>query len=287
MDVQTVSYRSARAPELFTESLRETGFAVLTEHGVDPTLMADVLGEWRDFFDSPAKFRYRFDPAVQSGYFPFRSENAKGYSVKDLKEFFHLYVWTPLPDGISSRTQDLFDRLTTLAVSLLGWVDDHLPPDVRAGLSMPLRDMIVGSRDTLMRPIHYPPLTGAEEPGAIRAAAHEDINLITLLPAATAPGLEVLDTSGVWHAVPCDPGSLVVNSGDMLQLATRGAYRSTTHRVVNPPAAEAGTDRYSIPLFLHPRGDVRLSKKHTSASYLRERLQEIGLIAGRDRDEKD
>ncbi len=114
--------------------------------------------------------------------------------------------------------------------------------------------------------------------GAIRAAAHEDINLITLLPAATATGLEILDNQGNWHEVPCTMGDLVVNVGDMLQLASQGYYRSTTHRVVNPVGALVGRSRYSMPLFLHPRPEVILADGVTAKSYLQKRLREIGLV---------
>ena len=121
----------------------------------------------------------------------------------------------------------------------------------------------------------------------MRAAAHEDINLITLLPAATAPGLEVLDTQGRWHSVKCDPGTIAINAGDMLQMASCGFFKSTTHRVVNPRGPEARLPRYSMPLFLHPRAEVRLSAEHTAKSYLEERLRELGLLkAGETKAEK-
>jgi isopenicillin N synthase-like dioxygenase len=113
------------------------------------------------------------------------------------------------------------------------------------------------------------------EPGAVRAAAHEDINLITLLPAATQPGLEVQDLKGNWHKIECDPGTIVVNVGDMLQEASGGVFKSTTHRVVNPEGENVA--RYSIPLFVHPRSECVLSKKYTAGQYLDERLKEIGL----------
>src|SRR6185312_15947729 len=112
----------------------------------------------------------------------------------------------------------------------------------------------------------------------IRAAAHEDINLITVLIAATSPGLQVKDANGNWHEVQCHPGTLVINSGDMLKMATGGFYGSTTHRVVNPAGPEAKKPRYSMPLFLHARKNVRLNEKYTAGSYLEERLLEIGLL---------
>jgi len=129
----------------------------------------------------------------------------------------------------------------------------------------------------LLRILHYPPLTASVADGAVRAAEHEDINLITLLPAATAPGLEVKDVHGNWHAVPCDPGAVVVNAADMLQACTEHYYISTTHRVVNPEDENKHRSRYSMPLFLHAHPDVRLTGQLTAGQYLTQRLHEIGL----------
>jgi isopenicillin N synthase-like dioxygenase len=277
MDVQTVRYGDVDAPGRLTRSLVETGFAVLTEHPVPRDTIATVYQEWQRFFASPDKGEFRFDPVRQDGYFPFRSENAKGHAQKDLKEFFHVYPGTRLPGWMSQGTRQLYDALASLAGELLGWVEDHTPAEVRARFSRPLRRMIEGSPQTLFRILHYPPLSGGEEAGAVRAAAHEDINLITLLVAATAPGLQVKDRAGRWRDVPADQGSVVVNSGDMLAMASGGHYPSTTHRVVNPPGEEARRSRLSMPLFLHPWPEVRLSATHTAREYLDERLREIGL----------
>lgn len=279
MDVLRISYGSAEAGERLTSSLTETGFAVLTDHPVPPELVREAYGEWERFFASPAKHDYTFDPRAQDGYFPYLSENAKGRHQKDLKEFFHVYPKTRLPEGVSDRTRALYDSLSALAGELLALIEDHMPDEARAHLSMPLREMVEGSPRILLRILNYPPLTGAEEQGAIRAAAHEDINLITLLVAATEPGLQVCDTRGAWHDVPSDPGNVVINAGDMLQMATGGFFRSTSHRVVNPAGESAGRSRLSMPLFLHPWPEVRLSDTHTAGSYLEERLREIGLKA--------
>lgn len=277
MDVLTVRYGEPEAPERLTRSLRETGFAVLTGHPVPRDSIAATYAEWQRFFASPEKESFRFDPVKQDGYFPFRSENAKGHPQKDLKEFFHVYPGTRLPGWMSQNTARLYDALAALAGELLGWIEDHTPGDVRSSFSQPLRRMVEGSPQTLFRILHYPPLAGDEEAGAVRAAAHEDINLITLLVAATAPGLQVQDAGGRWLDVPADPGSVVVNSGDMLAMASGGHYRSTTHRVVNPPGEESRRSRLSMPLFLHPWPEVRLSATHTAREYLDERLREIGL----------
>jgi isopenicillin N synthase-like dioxygenase len=157
----------------------------------------------------------------------------------------------------------------------LQWVEQYTPAEVQEKYSMPLSQMIQGSEQTLLRVLHYPPLRGDEEPGAVRAAAHGDINLLTILPAATAAGLQVVGKDGEWHDVPCDFGMLIVNIGDMLQEASAGYYPSTIHRVLNPTGEEAKKSRVSLPLFLHPRPDVVLSERHTAGSYLTERLQEL------------
>jgi len=277
MKVLSVDYRSADASGRFERSIRDTGFAVVTGHPVPATTIEAAYREWAAFFGSEEKHRYTFDPERQDGYFPFRSENAKDHPQKDLKEFFHVYPGTTLPAGLSGATRELYAALSALAGELLGWIEDHAPGGVRAAFSMPLREMVGESPQTLFRILHYPPLTGAEEEGAVRAAAHEDINLITLLVAATAPGLQVKDAAGAWWDVPADPGSIVVNSGDMLQMASGGYYRSTTHRVVNPSGEDARRPRLSMPLFLHPWPHVRLSATHTAGEYLDERLREIGL----------
>ena len=119
--------------------------------------------------------------------------------------------------------------------------------------------------------------SGDEEVDAIRAAAHEDINLITLLVSPSAPGLQALDKEGVWQSVPCKKNTITVNIGDMLQECTQGYYRSTKHRVVNPSGDIKNISRYSMPLFLHPREQVRLSERYTAKQYLGERIRELGL----------
>jgi isopenicillin N synthase-like dioxygenase len=152
---------------------------------------------------------------------------------------------------------------------------------VRKHYSMPLPDMIAGCDQTLLRVLHYPPLRGDEPPGSERAAAHGDINLLTILPAATEPGLQVLgkelDAQGQrqWFDVPCDFGLLIVNIGDMLEEASGHYYPSTTHRVLNPAGEGRFKSRVSLPLFLHPRREVRLSERYTVGSYFEERMQEL------------
>lgn len=285
-DALKVSYKQPDSKQRLTESLHQIGFAVLTDHPISSALIAATYDEWQHFFNSETKHCYTFDPAIQSGYFPFQTEQAKGYNQPDLKEFFHLYDWGIMPDRFSLKSRQLFHQMSRLAAELLAWIESLMPADIRSQLTMPLCHMIADSRAkcsraTLMRILHYPPLTDTksnlELEGAVRAAPHEDINLITLLPAATASGLEILDHQGIWHAVPSNPGDIVINVGDMLQMASHGYFRSTTHRVINPQCSEADRSRYSMPLFLHPRSDVLLAGTTTAGDYLQQRLREIGL----------
>ncbi len=160
----------------------------------------------------------------------------------------------------------------------MGWVEQHAPKEVQDKFSVALSEMIRESDKTLLRVLHYPPMTGDEEPGAIRAAAHEDINLLTVLPASNEPGLQVLNKDGSWLDVPCDFGSLIINIGDMLQEASGGYFPSTTHRVINPSGKRQRHSRISLPLFLHPKPEVVLSDRYTADSYLMERLKELGVI---------
>jgi isopenicillin N synthase-like dioxygenase len=278
MEVLKVKYGSPEAAERFCHSLKTTGFAVLTDHPIPSDLVNRVYQHWADFFASQEKHQYTFKPESQAGYFPFRSENAKDYNIKDLKEFFHIYPRSEMPEFLKKDTWDLYGKLVQLGTELLTWIQTASPQEVKKNFSIPLQEMTEGSEENLLRVIHYPPIQGTEEKGAIRAAAHEDINLITLLCSATAAGLEVMDTAGNWHQVPCDPGSIAINAGDMLQMASQGYFKSTTHRVMNPVGDESKKPRYSMPLFLHPRSEVKLSPEITAGGYLRQRLQEIGLL---------
>lgn len=277
MEILKADYQSKSGPQDFVRSFRETGFAVVTNHPTPKDLIDEVYREWAAYFASEEKHADTFDKESQAGYFPFKSENAKDNPVKDLKEFFHVYEGKKFPKSLGPATMNLYRALMKLGFDLLNWVEAGSPKEVREKFSVPLTQMIEGSKRNLFRILHYPPLSGNEEAGAIRAAAHEDINLITLLPASTEMGLQVKDLQGRWFDVPGEYGQIVVNVGDMLQEASGHYYRSTTHQVVNPKGEASKKSRYSMPLFIHPRDDVRLSARHTAGTYLDERLREIGL----------
>lgn len=276
MQLPVVDYRSATAAQDFCQSLHNTGFGVLANHPLDQNLVEGIYTEWLGFLGSEAKHKYAQDPVKFDGYFsPAVSETAKGYDKRDLKEFYHIYPWGRYPAEVSDAAQRYYKAGSALAAELLKWVEDNSPPEVRARYTEPLPKMIEGCDQTLLRVLHYPPLRGDEEPGSVRAAAHGDINLLTILPAATEPGLQVLGKDGAWFDVPCDFGLLIVNIGDMLQEASGHYYPSTTHRVLNPTGEGRFKSRVSLPLFLHPRREVVLSDRYTVQKYFDERMQEL------------
>lgn len=256
------------------ESFRSTGFAVLTNHAVDVKVIQSAYFVWATFFASMEKFEYLREAGSQSGYFPFKSENAVGYSAKDLKEFYHVFEGAVLPPGTVSASASLSRNLQAVAKLVLSGLDRTLPAEFKPEVS--LGEISVGG-PTLLRTLHYPPLaTKLDQVAAVRAAAHTDINLITILPSATATGLEVKGSDGTWIPVGCDWGDLILNVGDMLAEATGGYLKSTEHRVVNPVGENIS--RYSLPFFVHARPEVRLSARYTAGEYLQQRLKEIGVL---------
>jgi isopenicillin N synthase-like dioxygenase len=271
-----VDYTSPDAPRAFCESLHRTGFGVLKNHPLSSDLVHGIYDEWLAFFQSGGAKKYAWDPIKLDGHFSTAvSETAKGSEIKDFKEFFHLFPWGRYPSEVSDAAHRYYDLGKDLAATLLKWVEDNSPADIRSKYSVPLASMIDDCEETLLRVLHYPPLTGTQEPNSIRAAAHTDINLLTILPAATEPGLQVMGTDGVWIDVPCDFGLLIVNIGDMLEEASGHYYPSTQHRVLNPVGEGAKKSRVSLPLFLHPRREIKLSERYTVGSYFEERMKEL------------
>ena len=275
-----IDYKEHNSAELLANSLHEIGFAVLTNHDVDNNFVEQVYASWKEFFKFGNKLGFEFDPKTHDGYVSFeKSETAKGSDIKDLKSFYHFYKTGRCPESLKDMTDKLYDQLESMACKLLGSLELFLPKDIKSNLSMPLVNMVKNSGHSLLRPIYYPPLSKNIQKGAMRSAPHEDIDMLTLIAAPSAPGLQVKDKLGNWLDVPCDPKFLVINNGDLLDECTRSFYPSTTHRVINRVADNnLDLDRVSMPLFLHPHNEVRLSEKYTAESFRRERFIELGLI---------
>lgn len=288
----------------FGDSFASTGFAVVADHGLDQRRIDAALGAMRAFFALPeaTKLAY-FDAGLrgQRGYTPFRVETAKGAAEADLKEFWHVgrdlprdhplsasmlpNLWPVEIAAFRAEVSWLYAALDHLGATLLRALARYL------GLSDTWFDGTVDVGNSVLRLLHYPPVAAGSS--GIRAGAHEDINVITLLLGADEAGLEVLGRGGNWIAINPPPGSLVCNIGDMLQRLTNHVLPSTTHRVVNPTPDRASVARYSTPFFLHFNSDFLIEtlpscisaerpnaypEPITADDYLQIRLKEIGLV---------
>jgi len=294
---------AARFARNFGGSFERFGFAIVADHGIDPALIARAWALTRDFFALPVeeKLAYRGVKGGARGYIPFGIEIAKGATENDLKEFWHIgrdlppghaytdsmpsNVWPSAPAGFRETFTALYAEFDRVGARLLSAIALYLGLDADWFVG-PVRD-----GNSVLRLLHYPPVS-PDAPG-IRAGAHEDINLITLLLGAEEAGLQLLTREGEWIAVDPAPGALVVNVGDMLQRLTNHVLPSTTHRVVNPPPERRGASRYSMPFFLHLASDFEIAtlpgcvtaerperdpQPITADAYLQQRLREIGLL---------
>jgi isopenicillin N synthase-like dioxygenase len=288
--------------EVLGNALQQVGFFALENHGIDGRLLQAAYGAAEAFFalSDEAKAQYE-DLALngQRGFTRFGKEHAKDCPLPDLKEFWHVGRERPtgeiLPGSLPNLWPqevpqfrplmiELFEQLETCAEWLLQACAVYLeqPSDFFE------RDAREGN--SILRVIHYPPILDQMPVGSLRAAPHEDINLITLLCEATASGLELLQSDGTWLAVPAIPGQIIVDAGDMLQALSNGLIKSTTHRVTNP--ANSYQRRFSMPFFVHPRSEFDLTPLascvaktggerrypgQSAGGYLAERLREIGL----------
>jgi len=292
------------------DSFARFGFAVISDHGLADDRIEAAIAAARRFFALPedVKLKYKLPVGGQRGYTPFGIETAKGHTHFDLKEFWH--VGRDLPPGHPYRSHMADNIWPDADVAefreTVGWLYGALDAmglkvleaiAVYLGLERHFFDPTVDFGNSILRLLHYPPIPplqgGATDGPHIRAGAHEDINVITLLLGAEEAGLEVKDRDGQWLAINPPPGSLVCNIGDMLQRLTNHRLPSTTHRVVNPAPERRGVARYSTPFFLHFNSDYsiktlpncvdaahpdRYPTSITADAFLQERLREIKLV---------
>ncbi len=297
--------RAAFERALFA-GLQDYGFIILADHGVAETLLDAAYAMAQQFFAMPEAVKQASNGGLR-GYTPFGTEHAKNHAVPDLKEFYSVgreaapegdgeldpehyppNVWPAAPATLREVFSSLYSALDGAGQQLLA----ALEPALQLPAGWFATRCVAGN--SVLRVIHYPPVGSGVASGAVRSAAHEDINLLTLLVAARGGGLQLLDRDGSWLPVETEPRNLIVDSGDMLARLTNGVIPATTHRVVNPGgefANIANASRYSMPFFLHPTNATSLAAlpscvsperplRHpptTAGDYLDERLREIGL----------
>lgn len=245
------------------------GFVAIKNDFISHDVLKNAYDDMEAFFNlsQDQKNKNKIHPYGQEGYTKFGTEKAKDQSVPDLKEFYQVSSNNEYRNDFHSKLRSLFREMDMMAETIMSGISSFLgkSPDIIGNYD---------ERKTILRAIHYPP-TGYN-PSGQRSAPHEDINLITLLPAASAKGLQILDNNGDWISAPTDPNLIIVNVGDMLQELSNKQFKSTTHRVINTKEGEYNS-RYSLPFFFHPKEELILSERYTAGSYLDERLAEIGL----------
>lgn len=278
------------------------GFIILKDHPICSDLLKKAYQLSQEFFELPTEIKNKYVSAAgggQRGYTPFGREHARDTPVPDLKEFWHVgrelsqghplhlvypeNLWPSEVEGFKETFLNIYQSLDDVGQVLLEALTEPLqvPSDYFKGLTQ--------DGNSILRMLHYPPIPEGTDPRCVRAAAHEDINLITLLVSASASGLELLDREGQWLPVETDPENLIVDAGDMLSRITNEVIPATTHRVVNPE--DGNKDRYSMPFFMHPHPNAQLSciescvgegakySDITAQDFLMQRLREIGLMS--------
>ncbi len=294
--------RAAFEQALFA-GLQDYGFIILVDHGIAESLLDAAYATAQQFFAMPLAEKLACRGGLR-GYTPFGVEHAKDHAVPDLKEFFQVgrepaeaaALGEDYPPNVGPAAQPPVEEVVGRLFTALDAAAQALLRALAPSLQLPPDWFVqrVAAGNSVLRVIHYPPVGEDAEPGAVRSAAHEDINLLTLLVAARGGGLQLLDRDGSWLPVETTPRNLIVDSGDMMARLTNGIIPATTHRVVNPGHADTGianTSRYSIPFFVHPTNATSLAAlpscisaerpprypPTTAGEYLEQRLREIGL----------
>ena len=296
--------RKQKFVDAIGKAYEEIGFVALKGHFLDDVLVDNLYKEVKNFFSLPTETKQKYEvPGIggQRGYVSFGKESAKGKKEGDLKEFWHFgqYVEdddklkTEYPDNVAVKELPEFNKIGKETYRMLEKTAKYVlrALALHLGLKETYFDAYIHNGNSILRPIHYPPIK--EEPKeAVRAAAHGDINLITLLMGAQGRGLQVQNHKGEWIDAIAEPDELMINVGDMLSRHTNNKLKSTIHRVINPPKELWGTSRYSIPFFMHPISSMKLDvldgcidnknpkafEDISAGDFLNERLIELGLI---------
>ncbi|CAM4341232.1 isopenicillin N synthase family dioxygenase [Zobellia nedashkovskayae] len=308
VDLQDFVSDNAERKEKFIKEIgsafENIGFVALSGHFLSDDLVKNLYDEIKKFFDLPQELKDTYEIegiGGQRGYTSFGKEHAKGKKEGDLKEFWHFgqYVQddakleAEYPDNVQVKELPTFNAVGKETYQMLEKTAKYVlrALAIHLDLEETYFDDYIKNGNSILRPIHYPPIT-SEPKNAVRAAAHGDINLITLLMGAHGRGLQVKNHEGEWVDAIARPDQLMINVGDMLSRLTNNKLKSTIHQVVNPPKELWGTSRYSIPFFMHPVGDMPLNclencvddahpkqfEDITAGEFLHERLIELGLI---------
>ena len=296
--------RKAEFIQLIGKAFQEIGFCAVKGHLLSDDLVERLYKQIKLFFDLPdeVKTKYEFpEYSGQRGYVSFGKESAKGSKHGDLKEYWHFgqyvdeeekgnYNYFPninvdeLPE-FNKVGKEVYTSLENTAKHILRALALYL------NIEENYFDQYIKNGNSILRHIHYPPILD-DPKEAVRASAHGDINLITLLMGAHGKGLQVQHSNGEWIDAMAGKDELMINIGDMLSRHTNNLLKSTVHRVVNPDRELLKKSRYSIPFFMHPVSEMKLNVLEscinkdnpksfddiTAGDFLNERLVELGLL---------
>lgn len=258
------------------DSLRENRFVIVKNHEVDTNLLNEFYKNWGKFFQDNKKFEMLRTDEADEGYVPTNTETAVGNKTADLKEYYQTHIRGLYPHSINNElSKKIVGQIVRLGEKVIEYIDQIMPSSYRDDMKTSLTEMINGSDRHGFRVIHYPPMEKRVEPP--RAAAHTDICMLTIIPAATAEGLELQDASGKWHRPEIAKDEILIFNADMLEMATNEYIKSTMHRVVPGSMQGREQSRYSFPIFIHPRREVELQPGVTAMAALQKRITEIGF----------
>ena len=308
VDLQDFVSGDAKRKEKFIKEIgsafEDIGFVALSGHFLSDELVDSLYDEIKEFFKLPQDIKDSYEiPGIggQRGYTSFGKEHAKGKKEGDLKEFWHFGQYViddpkleeEYPNNVIVKELPNFNQVGEETYKMLEKTAKYVLRALALHLNIEEHyfDEFIKNGNSILRPIHYPPIT-SEPKNAVRAAAHGDINLITLLMGAHGKGLQVKNHNDEWVDAIARPDELMINVGDMLSRLTNNKLKSTIHQVVNPPKELWGTSRYSVPFFMHPISEMSLNclencvdEEHpkqfddiTAGEFLHERLIELGLI---------
>lgn len=271
-----ISLHDKDAAIRFSQSLHYDKFALINMELFTPEDLAVFYSSWDVFFNSETKNDYLFEAVSQQGYFPIDLERARTAKKTDHKEMFHYIPTGNNPVNVRQPSYKIYIMLLLVSQTIMHWLDIGTPEAITEKFPIPLSSALDIHLHTLLRVLYYPETHLATD-DKIRAAEHEDISLVTLLPLATSPGLEIKNASGEWVAVQGSENSILVIVGDLLESYSHNYYQSTAHRVVHPEGVTQAPKRLSTVLFVHPKPDIMLPNGYTVQGFFNERIKQIGL----------
>ncbi len=275
IDHRVVDFESPNAGKEIYNSLKDSRFVVLRNHGVPINLIERIKNDWRPFFANKTKYSYLRTDEEDEGFIPINFETAEKEQIADFKELYQTHYEGIYPSNIDvAATKELFTSMVQLNNKICSLIDLQLPPAVKSQMPKSLFNMVEGANNHLIRVIHYPPIDD-QETKASRGAAHTDISLFTAVFGLLLEGLEFKHEDGTWHTPNIDREDIVFFNSEMIELCTHGLLKALPHQVKVDPMKKSSS-RYAMPINFHPYRTAELQPGLTAIKYLKSRLDQMG-----------